>query len=117
MLNSVMMRMTAIAGVCFVTASCGSVDPNCASNPRGEAIPTAITLSPGMPYIAAFAFSTCDGRRPVTSGIVYRSKNATVASIDSITGLITARSVGSTEVYAYSYPLNLATPAIEVTVQ
>jgi hypothetical protein len=99
------MRVSYIAvGAALCVGACGggakatqTTHPDCtAEGPR--VVPSMATLHPGDTLRATVTLPFCPWDPPVVATFAWRSSDTTIATVDSVSGLVSARIVGRTTI-------------------
>ena len=94
-----MKRAVLWLGSLFAVSSCGLL-PCGADDLDIRFVPSEVTLTVGQTQAARVELGACHFNRSLTDRITWTSDDLTIASVDSLSGKITARASGSTTVRA-----------------
>ncbi len=88
-------------------AACESQSITCPADPaRVDITIAARSLAVGESYLAPLSVMECGGTRSVAFSGFWRSTNVQVATVDSLSGVITGIASGSTVIYAQQWSLS-----------
>jgi hypothetical protein len=79
-------------------AACNDVTGDCTDELRINLQPRDPTIAPGESFTAMIELSTCAGRERWRPEVVWRAQDTTVVRVDSLTGRVTGRAIGETQV-------------------
>ena len=110
-------------GITFVVAAslmgCGTLDPDvCTADLTWRVTPTEANLTVGESVTAEAEAFGCGGREPLAEEMRWSSADPTVASVNEITGLISAEATGITKIIGVDMgPYGIGPVEIPVTVE
>ena len=78
---------------------CGVVtEVNCTDELGMDVRPVDPIVRPGQAVVATIELTTCGGRKRWRPTVVWRAADTLVVTVDSITGRVTGRAIGATQV-------------------
>lgn len=108
-----------VTAMSAAAAACSRADDTptvCPSDLRFVTTPTTRTVRSGESFVAQAQAFGCAGTKLLDEIFVWRSDDSTIARVDSVSGLITGRSPGSTLVRAFGRRYGANSLPVQTTV-
>jgi len=110
-------KLSIAAIVLGLVTGCSIVGPDCTDDLGFRVTPTSRSVTLGESFTPSAEFRGCRGRLHLDDVITWSAADTTVVRVDSISGLVTGRAAGVTQVRARGAKYGLMPVPISVTVQ
>jgi len=94
------MRMLALTLVILAACRADSQTTACTDELRVQFAPADTAILPGAAFTASVQLATCGGAQLLTDAFIWHSEDSTIASVDSLSGLVFGVALGTTRIGA-----------------